>query len=269
MSNGASKESNKLPSSSPTEDLQEKQFLTAPIELKSFEKKQEDQGEFGYFEGYASTFGNMDRVDDIMMHGCFEDSIRKYQDTSKKLPMLWQHRMDVPIGSFPVIREDVKGLFVQGRINLGVEQGRSAYALLKAGDLDSMSIGFITRKSDYDEETQIRRIKEVDLMEVSVVTIPANSQATLTSIKSIIESAYSIKKIETLLRQKGFSQTEATTLVARVKSLHEMHKAAQEEKHKQAQTENEVGSDSPTEDITAEIAELTSAVNLLKTNVGV
>lgn len=185
-----------------------------PFSVKSTSTKTEDGQEYGYFEGYASTFGNEDCDGDIIINGAFAESIA----SGRKVKMLWQHGWDNLIGSYPVITEDSKGLFVQGRINLGVEQGREAYALMKSGDLDSMSIGFVTVNSTYNEKNNLRYLNVVDLYEISLVTMPANDQALVTDVKSI-EEITSLKDAEKILRQNGFSKNAATVFVAKLKEF--------------------------------------------------
>src|SRR3989337_59790 len=132
-----------------------------------------EDGKVGVFEGYGSIFGNKDSYNDIVAAGSFKESLEK-----NGLPaMLWQHNPDVVIGKYIEAREDQAGLFMRGEINLEVQQGREAYALLKQGALKGMSIGFITLEDEYDRESQVRTIKKVSLMEVSIVTFPANKRA--------------------------------------------------------------------------------------------
>ncbi len=187
--------------------------LTIPFEIKAVSQKEEDGQQFGYFEGYASTFGTLDSYDDIVVKGAFTDGLGK-----RKVKMLWQHGGYDVIGSYPEIYEDDRGLYCKGRINLGVEKGREAYALLKAGDVDSMSIGYSTKLSEYDSEKDIRYLKEIDLWEISLVTFPANDMATITDVKSI-DTITSLKDAEKLLKEHGFSRNAATALVAKVKSF--------------------------------------------------
>ena len=189
------------------------QYTTAALEVKSFEETEEDGQNFGYFKGYAATFGNIDRTDDIIEEGAFKTCLG-----NRKVKMCWQHDMQTPIGSFPVMKEDDHGLYVEGRVNLGTMMGREAYALLKAGDLDSMSIGFMVKNYEIDEKSGIRTIKEADLWEISIVTEPANSMAMVTSVKSL-EDAETLAEVEKILRSKGFSKKESKTVIGKVKAI--------------------------------------------------
>jgi hypothetical protein len=141
-----------------------------------------DDGEYATFKGYASTFGNEDSYGDVLEPGAFAKTITAAGST---LPMLWQHATDEVIGVYPRLAENSSGLAVTGRIALATQRGREAYTLLKMGAIKSMSIGFTIPdgKADFDQATQTRRIREVRLWEISLVTFPANAEAAITSVK--------------------------------------------------------------------------------------
>lgn len=150
----------------------------AKIDAKSIS----DDGEYATFKGYASTFGNEDSYGDVIERGAFTKTA---SEANGSLPMLWQHDTDEVIGTYPAMAENQQGLEVEGQIVLATQRGREAYALLKAGAIKSMSIGFTIPdgKADYDQEQQVRRIREVRLWEISLVTFPANAKAAITQVK--------------------------------------------------------------------------------------
>lgn len=152
-----------------------KLHLLCPANLKAV-----GNDEDGTFEGYGSIFGNMDAYGDIVVKGAFARDIAE----GKKPALLWQHRSDMPCGIYMEIREDEKGLYLKGQLNLETQVGKEAYALLKQGALSGLSIGFNTRKSEWDEVNKIRRLVDVELWEVSLVTFPANSAARVEGVKS-------------------------------------------------------------------------------------
>lgn len=195
--------------------MQTKNFVT---QIKNAETMSDDKGmEFGYFEGYASTFGNLDRDNDIMEKGCFKESLR----SEGKIKLLWQHWNDKIIGQVVEAEEDGKGLFIKGRINLSTKLGQEAFALLKAGDIDEMSIGFRVNEMEWDSNG-IRVIKEVTLFEVSLVTEPANEQARITDVKAFkknIDEAESLKDLEKILKSVGFSNDTSCALVSKIKKF--------------------------------------------------
>lgn len=160
----------------------------------------------GTFSGYASTFGNVDSYGDIVMPGAFNKSLSTRPP--QKVKMLWQHDSSQPIGVWHSIQEDSKGLFVKGKILKEIAKGAEAYALMKEGVIDSMSIGYMTLESEYTK-SGIRQLNELGLMEVSLVTFPANDQATVTSLKE-----FNPREIEKALRDAGFAGREAVKAVA-------------------------------------------------------
>jgi len=137
------------------------------------------------FKGYASTFGNVDEVGDIIEAGAFKKSIKERGPKgSNQIKVLWQH--DAPIGVPLVMQEDSKGLYVEGKVSK-TRLGDEALELMRDGVVDKMSIGFSVPKGkmEWDDKAQVRRIKEVKLFEFSPVTFPANEMASITGVKSI------------------------------------------------------------------------------------
>jgi len=160
--------------------------------------------EDGTFEGYASVFGVVDQGYDVVERGAFVKSLAR-----RKPKMLWQHEMDKPIGVWDEVREDERGLYVKGRLLTDVAKGREALALLKAGALDSMSIGYRTVESTMEPgERMIRKLLEVDLFEISIVTFPMLPDAKVTGVKSITTE----RDFEQFLRDAGYSKSEATAI---------------------------------------------------------
>jgi uncharacterized protein len=166
----------------------------------SLELKTDDEG---IIEGYGSVFSVRDSYNDVIEPGAFAKSI-----ASRRPKMLWQHRMDKPIGVWDEVREDDRGLFLRGRL-ANTDQAKEARELVRMGAMDGLSIGFRTMKDEYEGET--RRLKEIDLWEVSFVTIPANAAATITAMKGMdTERAF-----ETMLRENGFSRWDAKIITAK------------------------------------------------------
>jgi len=140
----------------------------------------------GTFSGYGSMFNNTDLDRDVIAPGAFTKTLGK--NAPKKIKLLWQHDPKQPIGVWEEMSEDSRGLKVKGRllINQGVPKADEAYALLKAGALDAMSIGFMIPDGawEFDQKKKVRIIKEADLWEISLVTFPANPKARITSVKA-------------------------------------------------------------------------------------
>jgi HK97 family phage prohead protease len=127
-------------------------------------------------EGYASLFGQADQGGDVVVAGAYGTSLAKLAAAGRRVKMLWQHDPGQPIGIWDEVREDAKGLWVKGRILTDVEKGREAGALLAAGAIDGLSIGYRTVKTEKNAKGQ-RLLQEVELWEVSLVTFPMLPEA--------------------------------------------------------------------------------------------
>ena len=187
----------------------EKESIEIKSSIKAYDNEDEDKN-YGTFEGYGSVFGNKDLGNDVIEAGAFAKSLKKRKPQNVKL--LYQHKSDMPIGVFDEIKEDAHGLVVKGRLALKTQAGAEAYELLKMGALDGLSIGFRVNPKEvsYDKRGNKRIIKEVDLMEVSLVTFPMNPQATVRSVKG---EEISIREWENGLRD-AFSLSRSEAKVA-------------------------------------------------------
>ena len=131
-------------------------------------------------EGYASLFGKRDQGGDVVMPGAYAGSLRRLAAQGRRVKMLWQHDPTQPIGVWDEAHEDATGLWVRGRILADVEKGREAAALLAAGAIDGLSIGYRTVTSQRDAQGQ-RLLTELELWEVSLVTFPMLPEARVTT----------------------------------------------------------------------------------------
>jgi len=121
--------------------------------------------------GYASVFGLADQGGDIVQAGAYGGSLSALAASSRQVKMLWQHDPTQPIGIWDEVREDAKGLFVKGRLLAEIAKGREAQALIAAGAIDGLSIGYRTKRAEKNAKGQ-RLLHELDLWEVSLVTFP-------------------------------------------------------------------------------------------------
>ncbi|WP_425090966.1 HK97 family phage prohead protease [Tropicimonas sp. S265A] len=135
-------------------------------------------GEDLAIEGYASLFGVEDQGGDIVERGAYAASLAALRAKGRTVKMLWQHDPVQPIGVWDEIREDETGLWVKGRLLSEIEKGREAARLIEAGALDGLSIGYRTKKATRDGQGR-RRLAEVELWEVSLVTFPMLPEARL------------------------------------------------------------------------------------------
>ena len=127
-------------------------------------------------EGYASFFGKCDQGGDVVEPGAYAASLAALAKMGRSVKMLWQHDPTQPIGIWDEVREDSKGLYVKGRLLLDVAKGREAAALIEAGAIDGLSIGYRTKKAHKNGKGQ-RLLAELELWEVSLVTFPMLPQA--------------------------------------------------------------------------------------------
>lgn len=187
-------------------------YIDRPFEVK-------EVADNGKFTGYGSVFGELDSYRDIVMPGAFKKSLKEdFKDKDRKVPMLWQHNSWAPIGVYEVIREDSKGLYVEGACNMDVQQGRECHALMKQGALTGLSIGYTTVTSEWDEKNLTRKLIEVNLWEVSPVTFPAGDSARA-QVKSLLEVG-TLSELEDYLRDAyGVSRKEATALASKLKAV--------------------------------------------------
>jgi len=166
----------------------------------------------GAFEGYASTFGNRDLGGDIVEPGAFSKSLK--ERGAKGVKMLLDHDPRQRIGAWQDIREDSTGLFVKGQLFMEKQIGRETHVDLKGGALDKMSIGYRTRQSSDDGRRRARLLKDVDLLEISLVTFAMNESASVTAVKAA-ESVKTIREFEDFLRDVGgFSHAKAKAIAA-------------------------------------------------------
>lgn len=162
------------------------------------------------FSGYASMFDGLDSYGDTIKAGAYKNTL---MDRDRPIQLRWNHYGPV-IGKFTELYEDERGLYVSGELTKGHSVAEDTAALLRHGAISGMSIGYIVK--DEEQQGVIRALKEIELIEISIVETPADNNAHITSLKS----ATKLKDVEQILRHKGFSQKEATEIVAAVKKIH-------------------------------------------------
>lgn len=158
------------------------QYLSTPLEI--LDLKAEGSGAMT-FTAYASTFGNVDHGGDMIQRGAFKQTLT---NPNRDRPLLWQHDPRIPIGIEKSIKEDGKGLIGTWQI-IDTTAGIDAYKAMKAGAVRSMSIGYIPKTYEFAQDGEVRVLKEIDLLENSVVSIPMNDQARIQSVKELVAEA--------------------------------------------------------------------------------
>lgn len=170
--------------------------------------------EAGEFEGYASVFDTEDHHGDTVRKGAFKAGLERLARAKKKLKMLYNHRE--LIGVFKEAEEDDTGLYVRGKLTLGVQKADETRLLMMSEALDAMSIGGYLRKKTVDEKTWKRELLEIELREISPVIFPALDEARIVSVKSLADGA-PLSDVEVVLRDAGFTVKEAKRLISIIK----------------------------------------------------
>lgn len=178
------------------------------------------------FSGYASVFGGIDSYGDTIEQGAYKNTL---EARDRPIRMRWNHFGDI-IGKWTNIREDEKGLYVEGELTPGHSKAQDVFASLKHGAIDGLSIGYRVKQSE-QLGGERRLLKEIDLVEISVVEEPADISAKIGEVKSLLDKAASIKEVENLLRDVGgFSRVDAKHLVSRINSLYQRDAEAEKQK---------------------------------------
>lgn len=177
----------------------------------------------GYkFEGYASVFNGLDSYGDTIVKGAYADTLKNRE---RPIQLRWNHYGPV-IGKWEKAYEDDHGLYMEGELTKGHSTAEDAYALLKHGAVDGLSIGFTIPEGGAKTEEGVRYLEKINLVEVSVVESPADLSATVSDVRSAFEACQSLAEFEAVLRDAGgFSRSESKVLLARLRSLVETPKA--------------------------------------------
>jgi len=186
----------------------------------SFEIETKLLTEPGSFEGYASTFDNVDHGGDVVERGAFLQSLEKAGASGRMPPMLWAHDQSQPVGVWSSFDEDHKGLRASGRLLVeDVPKAREIYALMKAGAVGGLSIGYNVASGGAQMDKKrpgVRRLTLLDLREVSLVSVGMNEEARVTSVKALVEAGLvpSVRELEGLLRDAGLTKSLAITIAS-------------------------------------------------------
>lgn len=128
-------------------------------------------------EGFASTYGNVDHGGDVVLRGAFDATLR----SDRRVRFLLGHDATKILGTPIDLRSEEKGLWGKFKISK-TSLGQDVHTLLKDGALDSFSIGYMPTVTEFDDDG-VRLLKEIELLEVSLVAVPMNDQAVVTGVK--------------------------------------------------------------------------------------
>ena len=172
----------------------------------------------GTFEGYLSVFGRVDSYGDTVIKGAFLETLA---GRKRMPPMLLNHNglSQLPVGVWTAMSEDDHGLHVKGELTDGNSLSEDLYASMRHGAISGLSIGYRVKKSERIESTGGRKLVSIDLREGSVVTMPAEDEARVDSVKSLIETIETLSDCEDILRDAGFSRSTAKHFLSCIKGL--------------------------------------------------
>lgn len=150
----------------------------------SFDLRQKGHSQIeGYFSGYASIFDEVDSQNDRVVRGAFTRTLKSWQQMAGQPKMLWQHQEENVIGVWHTIKEDQRGLYVEGALLLEVAKAKEAFVLIKQKALDGLSIGYqIKQAIKGTKPSSVRLLTDIDLHEISLVTFPANGLARILAV---------------------------------------------------------------------------------------
>ncbi len=145
----------------------------------TFQLEMKSNGD-GLVKGYASVFDSVDSYNDRVVRGAFKKTLEEAEKTGRYPKMLWQHSETDLIGFWKILKEDDTGLYVEGQLTQDVAKAREAQALIADGAIDGLSIGYRVKKAlRGKDDRSVRLLTEVELLEISLVTFPANQAARL------------------------------------------------------------------------------------------
>ena len=190
-----------------------KPSITVPLEIKALSERE--------FEGRGSVFRNVDLGGDIVAPGAFKKSLSSHKRAGSLPQMFWMHDPSRVPGKWTDMRETDDGLHVKG-VLADTPLGNEIHTLLKMDAVRGLSIGYQTTEADYDRDGN-RIIKQADLWEVSVVSLPMNPLAQVQHVKSQLSAAGeyvpTVKEFERILRNAGCSRSVAKLIAYKVRSL--------------------------------------------------
>ena len=182
--------------------------------------------EKGVFEGYASVYNSVDKVGDTIAPGAFDESLA----SGRIIKMFVNHKQhEVPVGDWVHMRSDGHGLLATGKIDMNHKDGPTVYSALQRKAMDGLSVGFTMNPGDFEQRGSGRVIKNMSLMETSIVSFPCEGRALITAVKADLEGLITLSDYEDYLREVGgFSKSMATALVCqlakRIRSEYEVEK---------------------------------------------
>lgn len=179
----------------------------------------------GHFKGHGAIFGNVDLGGDVIQAGAFANTLVEWKKDGMLPQLLWYHNNEEIIGEWTKMEEDEKGLYVEGKLWINgesrIERAVQAYNVIKSNSVKGLSIGYRAKEQDYQEQmdgSNIRILKELKLYEVSIAPWAMNPMASVTGVKTMIDTNGDIlskREVEKILRDSGLSKKQALAFVAK------------------------------------------------------
>ena len=154
--------------------------------------------EEGTFTALASAFGNIDRTGERVVKGAFTSTIRRWQEAGRDVPLVWDHGRNARdvIGSVSSasMEERDQGLYVEGRLDIeDSELAREAWRSVKRGRI-SLSFGYLVEQ-DREGRDGVKELTRLDLMEITLTSVPANPDARVLSSKNAVGGGESLNSM--------------------------------------------------------------------------
>lgn len=151
-------------------------YLNSSFEAKALSKGSKSLK----IAGYANTT-TKDRAGDVVTAEAWAKGVENFRQNPV---MLYQHKHDCPIGRFDKITVDKKGIYVEGTVSEAAEKNHGIHTLIKDGALKSFSVGFRVKNGKYNSADDTMLITDVELLEISVVSVPCNQESLFSLRKS-------------------------------------------------------------------------------------
>jgi hypothetical protein len=171
----------------------------------------------GAFEGYGAVFDVVDTYRDVILPGAFAETLAEHTRRGTAPRMLWFHDPGKAIGTWSEFREDERGLYCAGQLDLEHPDGQKAYGTLRGDGAMDLSIGYTAMLFEVDRSAELRRLKTIWLDEVSLAPRGhgVNPAAVVTDFKARVAGIQTIRDFEDFLREAGFSRDRAKAIASR------------------------------------------------------
>ncbi len=190
-------------------DRVEYKFLS--LELKSLDEK------LGTFQGYTTKFNEVDREGDVMLPGSYDKTIAEHKAAGTFPSLFWNHKNDTQCADMTSMEIDKIGVKIGGVVwkGQGIPCADQAWKMLTGTSVKGLSTGFVTRNKGKAPTGARRAISELEWLETSFTSIPMLKSALVTDVKSM--DIITLKDAEEILRDAGFSITEAKAFISGLK----------------------------------------------------